>query len=170
MDWRGFELHPETPAGGKDLSKIFPGAQAEQFQQYILDFAAQSGLADLNLSSHIPSTRAPLAVTEYAREEGLLHPFKEAAMAAHFREGLDIERPEVLAELAQRAGLDPDGAVDAAGDPKYLDRVDALRDEAHGLGVSGIPTFFFGDGPPIVGCEPLERLSWAAERAGAVKR
>lgn len=36
-------------------------------------------------------------------------------------------------------------------------------------GVNGIPTFFFGQGPVVVGAQPDEELARAAEAAGAVK-
>ncbi len=170
MDWRGFELHPETPAGGMELSSIFPGPMAAQFRRHLISFAAGFGITDMRLAEHVPSTRAALAVTEYAREQGALHAFKEAAMAAHYREGRDIEDRGVLARLARDVGLDPEAAAASADGAEYLARVDALRDEAHGLGVTGIPTFFFGDAPAVVGCEPYEVLARVAERAGARRR
>ena len=153
-----------------DLRNIFAGDEAAQFQDYLLDFAARFGLDELKLSGHVPSTRRALAVTEYAREQGRLHAFKEAAMAAHFQLGLDIEDLEVLAGLAREAGLDAGQAAAAADDPVYLQRVDALRDEAAGAGVTGIPTLIFGGGPMVVGCQPMDELARAAEQAGGRRR
>jgi len=171
FDWRGFELHPETPAGGMDLRNVFPGGQAAEFMEYLVDFARRFGLDDLHLSDHVPSTRRALAVTEFARQEGRLHAFKEAAMAAHFRHGEDIEDLEVLARLGAEVGLDADAAARAAGDPEYLGRVDDLRAEAAAAGVTGIPTLMFGEGGPVVvGCQPVPELARAAEQAGAEKR
>jgi predicted DsbA family dithiol-disulfide isomerase len=92
-------------------------------------------------------------------------------MAAHFRHGHDIEDLEVLARLGAEAGLDPEAAAASADDGEYLGRVDGLRDEAAGAGVTGIPTLIFGQGGPVVvGCQPLPELANAAERAGANKR
>ena len=109
-------------------------------------------------------------MTEYARQQGRLTPLREAVMAAYWFEGLELEDPQQLGRLAEQCGLDPDAARAAMKDELYLSRVDQLRDEASGLGVSGIPTFFFGDAPPVVGCEPFEVLARAAERAGAEPR
>lgn len=91
-------------------------------------------------------------------------------MAAHFRHGHDIEDLAVLARLAGEAGLDAEAARAAADDAAYLGKVDTLRDEAAGAGVTGIPTLFFGDGPVVVGCQPLPELARAAEQAGARQR
>ncbi len=46
---------------------------------------------------------------------------------------------------------------------------DELRREASRAGVTGIPTFFFGD-EVVVGCQPYPMLARAAERAGAKRR
>ena len=60
-------------------------------------------------------------------------------------------------------------ALSAADDPAYLDRVNEKQTDARAQGVSGIPTFCFGD-VRVVGCQPLEALARAAERAGAKRR
>ena len=95
-------------------------------------------------------------------------------MNAHWREEKDLEADADLAEIAGKAGLDAQAALRASRDPAYLARVDAVRAEANQLGISGIPTFVFGDpedGPlAVVGCQPHEILAEAAQRAGAKRR
>lgn len=48
---------------------------------------------------------------------------------------------------------------------RYLDRVDDMRRDASRAGVTGIPTFFVGEGV-IVGCQPYDTLTAAVEQAG----
>jgi predicted DsbA family dithiol-disulfide isomerase len=171
VDWRGFELHPETPQGGVPVSHFFPADQLAETQQYLVDFAQRFGVEGLRVSGHVPNTRQALAVTEYARDQGRLHAFREAAMDGFWREGRNLEDDEDLGALAARAGLDPAAAVAAATDPEYLGHVDALRQEAQRKGVTAIPAFLFGDHPfPVVGCQPYERLARAAREAGAQRR
>ncbi len=171
VDWRGFELHPEVPAGGRPTTDLFGPEDLEQFEQYMSTFATSFGIhTPLRLGDHLPSSRAALAMTEYARAQGRLTPFREAVMEAYWTAGLNLEDPGQLGEQARLAGLDPDEARAAMDDELYLARVDELRDEAAGLGVTGIPTFFFGDAPPVVGCQPLVELARAAEGAGAQRR
>ncbi len=132
-------------------------------------FAAAFGVEGLRIPERTPNTRKALALAEWARDRGRLHPFRQAVMDAHWRRGLDIENEEVLAGLAEAAALDP-GAVPAAlRDPVYAARVDAMGDEAARAGVTGIPTFFIGD-QMVVGCQPYEVVAAQAEAAGARRR
>ncbi len=170
MDWRGFELHPEVPAGGMPTSRLFPPEMLGQFEQHLNLVADRFGVGrPLRLGDHLPSSRAALAMTEHAREQGRLNPFREAVMDAYWLDGLDLESPDELGGVAGEVGLDAAAARASMDDPAYLGRVDALRDEAAGLAVTGIPTFFFGEAR-IIGCEPYEVLAQATVAAGAARR
>jgi len=176
LDWRGFELHPKTPVGGMAISELFRGVDMEVMKARMRVFAAGFGVMNMASHSRLPNTRRALAVAELARDEGQLHPFRHAVMAAHWEQARDIEDLDVLAELAADVGLDPDAARAAADAPEYLGRIAVIRKESQLIGVPGIPTFIFGTpGGPIpatsaVGCQPSEPLAAAAEKAGARKR
>ncbi len=196
LDWRGFELHPETPPGGMDLAQVFGPARARQMREYMRQFAASFGITDMGQPTHMPNTRRALAAAEYARDQGLLTEFRHRAMDAYWREARDLEDPAAIASVASAAGLDGAAAAAAMDASPYLARVDAMRAEATRAGVTGIPTFFFGSVPPddvtaplsrdnargasgrsplpipdvVVGCQPYPLLAAAAERAGAQRR
>lgn len=169
IDWRGFELHPETPPGGRPIADRVPRERLPQLKRSLREFAASFGVTDLQLPDHMPNTRRALAIAEYAREQGKLHAFRDAAMEAHWREGKDLESEHDLREVARRAGLEADAAIQAMGAECYLQRVDATREEASRRGVTGIPAFFIGR-QCLVGCQPYELLAQAVERAGARRR
>ena len=135
---------------------------------HVTRFAAGFGV-DLRVPARSPNTRPALAVAEYARAQGRLHPFRAAAMAAHWRDGRDIEDRAVLAECALEAGLDPAAAAAAVGDPAMQARVAAMGREAARAGVTGIPTFLVGR-RRVVGCQPYQVIAAAAEAEGAVRR
>ncbi len=169
LDWRGFELHPETPPGGIAVARLFGASRVEGMREYMRRFAESFGIHDMRQPGHLPNTRRALAVAEYARDQGRLTEFRHAAMDAHWRRGLDLENESVLRELARETGLDADAVVAAMDDLRYLDRVDELRQEATRAGVTGIPTFFIGE-DVVVGCQPYPVLAAAAERAGARRK
>lgn len=169
VDWRGFELHPETPKGGIDKRKIFSPARAEEMTKRIDSFAASFGIHGMKTSEKLQNTRSVLAVAEYARDKGKLTIFRNLSMEAYWMHGKDLEDKQVLFDLAKASGIDPVEAVSASESAKYLDRVDTMRAEANGMGVNGIPTFLIGD-ECIVGCQPYEVLVKAVVRAGGVRR
>jgi predicted DsbA family dithiol-disulfide isomerase len=169
IDWRGFELHPETPPGGRPIADRVPRERLPQLRSGLREFAASFGVTDLELPDHMPNTRRALAIAEYAREQGKLDAFRDAAMEAHWREGKNLEDGHDLREIALRAGLEPEAALQAMGAERYLQRVDAIREEATQIGVTGIPTLVIGR-YGVVGCQPYEVITQAAERAGARRR
>jgi predicted DsbA family dithiol-disulfide isomerase len=166
VDWRGFELHPETPQGGMRLSDLFPGRQAQAMHEHLRQFAAGFGITDMGSPEWLPNTRRALAIAELARDEGKLDAWRVAAMNAHWRLGKNIQDVADLRETATQIGLDPERAARAMDEQRYLDRVDAVRQEAGDMGVTGVPTFVFGDFA-VVGCQPYDVLAEAARRAGA---
>lgn len=153
------------------IRHFFPGADLDRIRSHLQQFARSFGIEGMQVSGHVPNTRRALAATELARRRGLLHPFREAAMSAFWREGRDVESDETLAAVARQVGLDVDETLQAADDPATLDRIDEARREAHSRGVHAIPTFLFEHLPvPLVGCQPYERLARAAEQARAASR
>jgi predicted DsbA family dithiol-disulfide isomerase len=133
------------------------------------EFARGFGIEDMKMRERSPNTRKALAIAEYAREQGKLEEWRQLAMNAHWRRGMDLESEADLRALAKEAGLDPDTAIAASTDAKYLDRIDQRRREAEQLGVTGIPTFVIGN-QGVVGCQPYEVLAQFAEQAGARRR
>jgi len=170
VEWRGFELHAETPVGGMALATLFRGRDVASMHAYVRKFAAGFGVDLPQPPTHLPNTRAALAAAEYARDHGKLEAFREAAAKAYWIDGKDLEAPAVLRAVAGAAGLDPAKTVAAAKDAKYLQRVDATRAESESVGVTGIPTMVFPDGSASVGCQPYESLAAAARAAGARPR
>jgi predicted DsbA family dithiol-disulfide isomerase len=169
LDWRGFELHPQTPKGGMELTQIVPKARADVTRMRMRRLSESFGIQGMGTPEHIPSTRRILATAELARDRGCLDAFREAAMIGHWEQALDLEDPTDIASIATTAGLDPAAAVAAGEDGHYLSRIDAIREEAGRMGVTGVPTFFFGN-VAVVGCQPYDDLLEAALVAGAKPR
>jgi len=167
--WKGFELHPETPPGGIELGRLFGEARVAAMRPRLQAVAESFGIRGMGSPERLPNTRRALAMAEYARDHGRLDAFREAAMQAHWQEGKDLEDDADLRAIAASAGLEPDAALAASRDERFLARVDAAREEANARGVTGIPTFFFGD-VAVVGCQPYEELAAAAQAAGAERR
>ena len=167
IDWHGFQLHPEIPAGGIALADYF-GPRADRMRERVVAFAAGMGV-QLNALDHAPSTIAPLAATEYARDRGALELLRDRLMDAYWLEGEDIESPATLARAGADAGLDGEAVASAASDPAYISRVKSAREQAHDGNISAIPTLVMG-GFPVVGCQRWEVYEMVAEKRGLTRR
>jgi len=138
-------------------------------QSRLLDFARGFGITDMKFRDRSPNTRRALAMAEYARDQGKLESFRQLAMDAHWRRGMDLESESDLRKLASEAGLDADAALAASRSGEYLSRIDRRREEAEDAGVTGIPTFLIGN-QGVTGCQPYEVLAQFVEAEGARKR
>lgn len=151
------------------LDEYFPAERLAGMNEHLTKVAAHFGIEDFHSRERIPNTRRALALAEVAREEGKLDAFRNRAMEAHWRDGMDLENDDDLATIARDADLSADAVERSKRDPRYLARVDDIREEASEIGVTGIPTFILG-GYGVAGAQPYEVFQQLAERAGAEKR
>ena len=101
--------------------------------------------------------QASLFVEQTASPE-TFRAFYEGLFAAYWRDGRNIEDPGVLATLAEDAGIDPE-SIRAAIDDQTLES--ELRErfaEGQQLGISGVPTFVYGE-HAARGAVPPEHLA-----------
>ena len=98
----------------------------------------------------------------YAQRVGRLREFAERAFRCGFQQGRDLSLAASVLAAASDAGLDPHAVELAVADPEIKLALREATDEAHRLGVCGVPTLavdgelFWGD----------DRLEEAAERLG----
>lgn len=168
LDWRGFQLHPQTPPGGVRLDEYFPADRVPAMQQHLAEVAKHFGV-DLTVPERMPNTRRALQLAEVARDEQKLEPFRAAAMDAYWQRGEDLEDTEVLRRVAGAAALPPDALQRADADPQFARRIIDTREEADAVGITGIPTFII-DSYAITGCQPFDVLEQLPQRAGVPRR
>ena len=151
------------------LDEYFPRERLAVMSEHLKAVAAHFGIGDFRQSERIPNTRRALALAEVARDEGKLDAFRERAMHAHWRDGMDLENDADLRTIARDAGLSEDAVDRSKNDPRYLARIDDTRDEANEIGVRGIPTFVLGQ-YGLSGAQPYEAFVRLAETAGAERK
>jgi hypothetical protein len=108
-----------------------------------------------------------MRVATFAAEQGLGSAFAIAAGRLAFCGGFDLEDPDILAEAAAAAGVDVDGALAAAREPR--------RD--HQIGIAG-RAVGHGGGTALPALEHERRLycgemhisAWLAQASGAAAR
>jgi predicted DsbA family dithiol-disulfide isomerase len=175
--WRAFQLQPDTPRFGEPgagaptseyLAARFSPAQVEEMQGRLTALAAEDGL-DYHLDrGKVGNTFEAHALREAAARQGFGDAMVERLFKAQHVEGLRLDDPAVLADLAAEVGLDA-----AAATPTEADR-QAVREEieaAGEIGITGVPFFLFGRRLAVSGAQPsellLEGLKQAAAEAGS---
>jgi 2-hydroxychromene-2-carboxylate isomerase len=79
------------------------------------------------------------------REPDHLQALLDGVFKAIWVDALDLNRPELTAQVLSRSGFDPEQMHALAGSPEVKDRLKAVTQEAIDRGVFGAPTLFVGD-------------------------
>jgi 2-hydroxychromene-2-carboxylate isomerase len=108
--------------------------------------AAAYGMPSLRWPDPWPSSSLhAMRAAIHARRTGREREFASAAFAVAFAEGNDLAEPRHVLAAAERAGLDPGDTEAAIAEPAVKDELRAVTDEAHALGVFGVPTVAVGE-------------------------
>lgn len=171
VHWRTFPLIPGQQPDRRVTQKTRDGRQRVGAEEPRACFVPPEIDAPLPSSSIPALTAAKCAERQGA---GAFERFHERLFTAHFRDNLDIGRPDVLRRLAGETALDlARFETDYAGEAYEA----VLRDCAEGaawFGVSGLPTVIFNERLSLVGAVPAERyrllIDWilAGEPGGVI--
>ncbi|MBI4286975.1 MAG: DsbA family oxidoreductase [Chloroflexi bacterium] len=162
VEWKGFEIHPETPASGADMESLgFDENVAAIMRKHIDELARDAGL-QIKMPARISNSRLALLVGEFAREQGRFKEYHGAVFKAYWQEGKDIGDPEVIFSITAGIGLDTKELAAYLKNHEATARLDKYVREAREYGVDGVPTFVIGD-KMVVGAQPYEVLEQIVE-------
>ncbi|MDQ2646193.1 MAG: DsbA family protein, partial [Myxococcota bacterium] len=102
-----------------------------------------------------------------AGPRGTQRELARALFRANFDDALNINDPEVLAELGERHGVAADEVVKLVGDPGGLAATRAEADSAMAAGIRGVPFFVFDGRLAVSGAQRESVLREALKRARA---
>ena len=144
LDWRGFELNPDTPPEGYFLqtagnSDLRPGMWAS-----VKEYAAKAGLS-FPEPQRAPNTRMAQGLVRMAKTSLVKNPLIERIYQAYFNENRDIGSPAVLVDLAKEFGVEEKVTLTAD--------LEQYREEAKARQFPGMPAFLFR-GKPYFGALP----------------
>ncbi len=155
MEWRGIEIHPDTPPEGLPIERMFRPEDTKRMMQNLRAMGAPFGIIFSDIT-RISNSRLALQAAEFSRDQGRFDAFHDALLQAYFAAGLDIGDFPVIAQLGRDVGLDIPALEKALGMGTYLPKLKQMQEEAAQAGVTGVPTFLLGARRTIVGAQPLE--------------
>jgi len=155
IEWKPFEIHPETPKGGaltKDLP--FPKEYLEMAFANVKRLADQDGLT-LKFSEKLPNSRLALYISEFARKKGKFEEFHKLVLNAYWLEGKNIGDKSLLLDLAESVGLNKKEIEIYLDSDEPFKVIQKSLKELRTYGINGVPTFLIED-RLIVGAQPYE--------------
>jgi predicted DsbA family dithiol-disulfide isomerase len=172
VEWHSFQLQPDAPrfaepGAGAPVAEYlakrgFAPAQLEEMQARLAGLAAEEDLPYRpDLAHHVNSFTAHTLIHAAARS-GQGDAMAGLLFKAQHADGLRIDDPDTLADLAARVGIEWDPTQPAPAD---VEAVEADIDAARQLGVSGVPFFVFDRRLAVSGAQPTDLLLQALEQA-----
>ncbi|WP_268797606.1 DsbA family oxidoreductase [Pseudomonas huanghezhanensis] len=162
IHFQPFELNPDMPPEGQDLNEhIFQkyGSTPEQSKanrENIRERGAELGFVFNEGNRRIYNTFDAHRLLHWAELEGKQHELKSALFAAYFSQLADPSSHTVLADTAQKVGLDRLRAEAILASNEYADEVRALEQLWVSRGVSSVPTIVFNDQYAVSGGQPVD--------------
>lgn len=163
VTWRPFRLNPDMPRSGMAhtaymLARFKDDKGIIAANRPVLEAAERLGLW-LNMAAidRIPDTTDAHRLLHWARIEGAQTRVMSGLMTAHWREGRNIGRADVLAQIADAAGMDGmDGMMVERLLATDADRDEVIEAETHARqrGVTSVPTFIVGNTHVVPGAQP----------------
>jgi len=103
------------------------------------------------------NSRLAQELAKWVELKGKGDEFHDAVFRAYFVDGRNIAQMDVLAGLAQEAGLSADEARIIVRERSFREAVDADWMRSHQMGITAVPTFVMGR-EAVVGAQPYEVL------------
>ena len=170
--WRSFQLDPSMPdhvEGGLNalLAKKYGRSleEARGMNERVTAMAADVGLTyDLDRAQP-GNTLDAHRLLHHARANGRESELLERLLQAYFVEGELLSDHPTLVRLAGEAGLDAAEAEQALASGAFEDEVRAEGEEAHDLGLGGVPAFVLDRRLLVSGAQPADALLQALGQA-----
>lgn len=176
VNWRPYMLDPSVPAGGVPYGEYmkakFGSGPNDRFKAMREALEAAAPDAGINFrfgeTPIRPNTLDAHRVLRWAEGQGVSDAAAEALFKAFFDELRDIGDPEVLADIAESAGLDRALVADLLAGDQDKDAVNEEIDFFRNLGVSGVPCFIYNGQYAVQGAQPAETHLAAIEKAATL--
>jgi len=171
IHWRTFPLIPGEQADRRVTQKTREGRLRVGAEEPRACFVPPE------IDAPLPSSSIPALMAAKCAErqgDGAFERFHERLFTAHFRDNLDIGRPDVLRSLARETALDLARFESDYAREAYEAVLHDCAEGAAWFGVSALPTVILNEKLSLVGAVPTERyrllIDWilAGEPGGVI--
>ena len=163
IEWQPFELNPQMPNEGQNVQEHIAekyGAtesQQQQSQQHMTEVGKELGFTfDYFNDMKMVNTFESHILLEYAHKFDKQTELKLALMTAFFSQRKDVSDRDVLKNILQEVGLDPDKGIALLDNTASQDEVRNKQNYWKSLGVSSVPTIVFNRKSAVTGAQPID--------------
>jgi predicted DsbA family dithiol-disulfide isomerase len=162
IHFQPFELNPKMVPEGQEIFEHIAekyGSTREQYQanaENIRERGAELGFVFKQGERRIYNTFDAHRLLHWAELEGKQQALKEALFTAYFSQHADVSSLKVLADVAQKVGLDRVRAEAVLASDQYAAQVRELEELWVTRGVSSVPTIVFNDQYAVTGGQPVD--------------
>lgn len=166
VEWKSFQLAPEmktTP--GKTIHeylaehKGFSLTDARRMNDHVTAMAAKVGLTYNFDKAVVANSFNVHRFSHFAKVKGKQNEAEEKLFQAYFTEGKNMDDYSTLIQLGEEIGLEPMEIRTALEKGSFRDDVTADIEEAHQLGVNGVPFFVFNRKYAISGAQESQTFT-----------
>lgn len=162
IHFQPFELNPKMVPEGQEIFEHIAekyGSTREQYQanaENIRQRGAELGFVFTQGERRIYNTFDAHRLLHWAELEGKQQALKEALFTAYFSQHADVSSHKVLADVAQKVGLDRVRTEAILASDQYAAQVRELEELWVTRGVSSVPTIVFNDQYAVTGGQPVD--------------
>ena len=169
--WRPYQLDPTLPEEGVDrkaymAAKFKDPERLKASHDALVAGGAEDGIVfNFGVIEKSPNTNAAHRLIRWALTAGVQDAVVEALFEAYFTHGRDIGDPMVLADIAERAGMERLVVLQLLSEGADKESVTREHSMAVQGGVTGVPFAIFAGKVAVVGAETPERILEAIDQA-----
>ena len=162
IEWRPFQLAPDTPAGGVDRKlyyqkKFGDTAQLGEMRTHLKNRGEALGIDfDFETDCLIANTLDAHRLIRWAGPAGCQDCVMEALMHKYFEKAAFLGDRTLLSDIAQSAGMDKTLVAELLATDRDVDLVRKDIQQAYQMGVSGVPYFIFNGKAAVSGAQSSE--------------
>jgi predicted DsbA family dithiol-disulfide isomerase len=172
VEWHSFELDPEAETlpgldAATHLARIKGQTRewAVQMNAHVTKLAAEVGL-NFNIGNAVVANSFNAhRLIQLAKSMELDNDVEELLFNAYFRDGKNIDDPQVLTEIGLAAGLEELAVKTMLDNFDFSNEVRADEHIAQQIGISGVPFFVFDHKTAVSGAQSPEIFLTAMEDA-----
>jgi len=173
MHWRPFQLAPDTPSEGVDRASYYKkkfgeGPQVQAARDRLIAVGRELGIRfDTTSKCTIANTLDAHRLIRWASAPGVQTEVAEDLMRRYFEDCAFLGDPDLLADVATKAGMDGVLVADLLASDKDIDLIRSEVAQASQMGIQGVPMFIFNGKSGVSGAQGAEVLAGVIDKLQA---